>query len=264
MALYRKFTSLLLLILVLMTGCGQGQAVEGERLRTIEKTKLIRVATESVYPPMEFMDEAGKVVGFDMDLMAAIAQALGWKLEIITTDFAGITEGLGANRYDAIIAGMTITDERKEKVLFSEPYIDAVGLSLVVAADEPKLAGFDDIRGKIIGVQQGSSAESYALNDPSIKEVKMYPTNAEAMLDLWAKRVDGVILDNVVGAYYMKQNASRYKLLPEIEEAGPIGIAIPIDSPELKAKIDGVLKAMKADGRLDKIAEKWFGHDLNP
>lgn len=232
-----------------------------DRLDTVKKNGVLRVGTETTYPPMEFTDDTGKAIGFDIDMMQYIADKLGVKLQIITTDFAGITEGLAANRFDTIAATMNITEQRKQSVLFSEPYIPAVGLSIIVRPGSD-IKGFADLTGKTLGIQQGSTTESWAEGKKELGEIKKYLKVAEALLDLSAGRVDAVVTDNVVGAYYMKLDAANYVMLDELAEAGPVGIAIPKDSPKLKEEIDKILKDMVTTGKMAELSQTWFGMDI--
>lgn len=249
------------LILTAVTGCSNGE-VDKDRLDVVKEKGVLRVGTETTYPPMEFTDDAGKPIGFDIDMMQYIADEMGLELEIITTDFAGITEGLAANRFDTIAATMNITEERKKSVLFSEPYIPAVGLSIILSTDNQDIKGFADLNGKILGIQQGSTTEDWTTTQTGLGEVKKYLKVSEALLDLSAKRVDAVVTDNVVGAYYMNQDASNYVMLDELTEAGPVAIAMPMNSPKLKAEVDRILADMVASGKMAELSQKWFGMDI--
>lgn len=244
-------------------GTGTTTAASGtDRLDAVKKAGVLRVGTEATYPPMEFADESGKAVGFDIDMMQYVADKLGVKLELVMGDFAGLIQGLSVNRFDTIVATMNITEERKKNVLFSEPYIPAVGLSIIISTKTTDIKGFSDLSGKKLGIQLGSTTESWAATQSDLGEVKKYPRVAEALLDLSAGRIDAVVTDNVVGAYYMKQEASSYVMLDELKEAGPVGIAIPLDSPKLKEEIDKILAEMKSSGKMTELSEKWFGMDI--
>ncbi len=244
-----------------ISACEKKADPNADRLELVQSSKVLRLGTETTYPPMEFTDEQGNKIGFDIDMVTYIAEKLGAKLEIITTDFAGITEGLGANRYDVIAATMNITPEREEKVLFSKPYIEAVGLSIIVKNGNTAVTGFDSLSDKVIGIQQGTTSEDY-VKDKTFKEVKKYLKIADGLLDLKAGRVDAVITDNVVGAYYMKADVASYVMLEELYAAGPVGIAIPKNSPKLKAEVDKILDEMMTNGKMAEISIKWFGKDI--
>lgn len=244
-------------------GIGTTSAASGtDRLDAVKKAGVLRVGTEATYPPMEFADESGKAVGFDIDMMQYIADKLGVKLELVMGDFAGLIQGLSVNRFDTIVATMNITEERKKNVLFSEPYIPAVGLSIIISTKTTDIKGFSDLAGKKLGIQLGTTTETWVATQPNLGEVKKYPRVAEALLDLSAGRIDAVVTDNVVGAYYMKQEASSYVMLDELQKAGPVGIAIPLDSPKLKEEIDKILAEMKSSGKMTELSEKWFGMDI--
>ena len=249
------------LIMTTLAGCSSNDPAK-DRLDVVKEKGVLRVGTETTYPPMEFTDETGKAIGFDIDMMQYIADQMGVKLEVITTDFAGITEGLAADRFDTIAATMNITEERKKSVLFSEPYIPAVGLSIIVAADNQDIKGFSDLQGKILGIQQGSTTEDWTTRQTGLGEIKKYLKVSEALLDLSAKRVDAVVTDNVVGAYYMNQEVSSYKMLDELTEAGPVAIAMPMTSTKLKAEVDRILAEMVTNGKMAELSQKWFGMDI--
>lgn len=245
------------------TSASSGTRAAGtDQLDAVRQAGVLRVGTEATYPPMEFADETGKAVGFDIDMMQYIADKLGVKLELVMGDFAGLIQGLSVNRYDTIVATMNITEERKKNVLFSEPYIPAVGLSIIISTKTTDIKGFSDLAGKKLGIQLGSTTDSWAATQTNLGEVKKYPRVAEALLDLSAGRIDAVVTDNVVGAYYMKKEASSYIMLEELKEAGPIGIAIPLDSPKLKEEIDKILAEMKSSGKMAELSQKWFGMDI--
>lgn len=244
-----------------VTACTPKANPNADRLDKIKSTKVLRLGTEATYPPMEFTDEKGNKIGFDIEMINHIAEKLGAKMEIITTDFAGITEGLSADRFDVIAATMNITPEREKIVLFSKPYIEAVGLSVIVKSGNTDIKSFADLSDKVIGIQQGTTSEDY-VKDKQYKEIKKYIKIADGLLDLKAGRVDAVITDNVVGAYYMKVDAASYVMLDELAEAGPVGIAIPMNSPQLKAEVDKVLDEMMKDGTFTELSMKWFGKDI--
>ncbi|PKK40016.1 hypothetical protein ABB02_00810 [Clostridiaceae bacterium JG1575] len=260
----KKIPALLmaLTLVVSAAACSNSAAAGKDRLAQVQETKKLKVGMETTYPPMEFTDEKGSTIGFDVDLMAAIAQKLGVQMDVVPTDFAGITEGLAANRFDVIASGMNITEKRKESVLFSDPYIDAVGLSLILRPEEKDVKKFSDLAGKKIGLQQGSTADEWARSQSNLGEVKEYLSISEALLDLSAGRIQAVVTDNVVGAYYIKKDPKNYQMPKELLEAGPLGIAIPKDAPELKAQIDAALKTLKAEGTLANLSEKWFGTNI--
>lgn len=258
---FKKIALLLTAVVMTTTLAACSNSADGDRLDYVKEEGVLRVGTETTYPPMEFTDDTGKSIGFDIDMMEHIATEMGVTLEVISTDFAGITEGLAANRFDTIAATMNVTEERKQSVLFSEPYIDAVGLSIIVTPDSD-IKSFADLAGKHLGIQQGSTTEDWTTTRDDLGEVTKYLRVADALMDLSAGRVDAVVTDNVVGAYYMKADAGDYVMIDELQEAGPVAIAIPKDSPKLKAEIDRILAEMKENGKMAELSEKWFGMNI--
>lgn len=261
--LLKKAVSLMVVTMMAvgLSSCSSKPDLSKDRLEAVKSAKVLRLGTEATYPPMEFTDDSGKLVGFDIDMVTEIAKRMGLKIEVISTDFAGITEGLAANRFDVIAATMNITPKREESVLFSKPYIDKVGLSIVVKKGDTKVTGFGDLADKIVAVQQGSTGDEYAALK-GYKNVKKYIKISDGLLDLKAGRVDAVVTDNVVGAYYMLADKESYQMLDAIEEALPVGIAIPKNSPLLKAEVDKYLDEMVKDGTMSQLSQKWFGKDI--
>ena len=249
------------IFIIFSTACEAKTDPNVDSLVNIKNNKVLRIATEATYPPMEFLDMDGNVVGFEIDMSKAIAERIGVKLEIINTDFAGITEGLKSNRYDVVIATMNITPEREKSVLFSKAYIDEVGLSIVTRSKDTSINDFNNLSDKTIGIQQGSVAESF-VEGKSFKDVKKYVRIADSFTDLKAGRIDAVVSDNVVGAYYMSKDQVNFRMVDKLLDAGPVGIAMKTNSPELKIEIDKILSDMKADGTLSEISLKWFGKDI--
>lgn len=259
----KKLSAGILVILISMTAsaCEKKTDPNVDSLVNVKNNNILRIATEATYPPMEFLDIDGNVVGFEIEMAKAIAKKLGVELGIVNTDFSGITEGLKSNRYDVVIATMNITDERKKSVLFSDPYIDEVGLSVITQINNTSINDFPDTDGKVIGIQQGSVAESWA-EGKDFKEVKRYIRIADAFTDLRAGRVEAVVTDNVVGAYYMSKDAKSFRMVDKLFDAGPVGIAMKMNSPELKKELDRILKELKDEGILSAISIKWFGKDI--
>lgn len=258
---FKKITVLLTAVMMTTMLAACSNTVEGDRLDYVKEQGVLRVGTETTYPPMEFIDEDGNPVGFDIDMMRHIATEMGVEMEVVSTDFAGITEGLSANRFDAIAATLNVTEDRKKSVLFTEPYIDAVGLSIIVTP-ESDIKSFADLAGKHIGVQQGSTADDWTSSQENLGEVTKYLRVADALMDLSAGRLDAIVTDNVVGAYYMKADAENYVMVDDLMEAGPVAIAVPMDSPKLKAEIDRILAEMMEDGTMAELSIKWFGFNI--
>ena len=254
----KKFLMLCLLSLFALTavfaGCGDAKkeaAGSGE--------KVLRVGSSADFAPFEFQDVEGKeYAGFDMDLVRAVGKEMGYKVEIQNINFDGLIPSLETGNIDAIISGMSITDERKNKVVFSKPYYQS-GLTIVVKGDNQAIQSFSDLAGKKIAVQIGTTGATEAKKIPNA-EVKEFNSSADTFIELKAGGVDAVVNDRPVNDYYIvKSNEKNVKSLPDVLSAEDYGIALSKKNAELAKKVDAALDKLKENGEYNKIYEKWFG-----
>lgn len=254
----KKFLMLCLLSLFALTavfaGCGDAKkeaAGSGE--------KVLRVGSSADFAPFEFQDVEGKeYAGFDMDLIRAVGKEMGYKVEIQNINFDGLIPSLETGNIDAIISGMSITDERKNKVVFSKPYYQS-GLTIVVKGDNQAIQSFSDLAGKKIAVQIGTTGATEAKKIPNA-EVKEFNSSADTFIELKAGGVDAVVNDRPVNDYYIvKSNEKNVKSLPDVLSAEDYGIALSKKNAELAKKVDAALDKLKENGEYNKIYEKWFG-----
>ncbi len=238
---------------VLLFGCGQSKQTAKASTETV-----IKVGSETTFAPFEFQDEQTKeYVGFDIDLMQAIGTKMGVKVEIASMGFDGLIPALNAGNIDAAISGMTITEERKQKVAFSDPYYQS-GLSMVVKLDNDSIHSFKDLEGKRIAVQIGTTGAE-AAKKVSNATVREYNNAPEAFMELKAGGVDVVINDKPVNDYYLAQDvAKEAKAVTETLTSEDYGIAFDKNNTELVAKVNKALAELKANGEYDKIYQKWF------
>ncbi|PMQ00741.1 MAG: basic amino acid ABC transporter substrate-binding protein [Dictyoglomus sp. NZ13-RE01] len=225
----------------------------------IKKAGVLKVGSDVAYAPFEFM-EGDKPVGFDIDLAQEIANALGVKLEVINTPFDGIIAALKAKKFDIIMSAMTITEERKKEISFSKPYFDS-GQIIAIRANDTSIKSEKDLKGKIVGVQLGTTGEISArkLKDSlGIKEIRSYETIPEAFMDLELGRVDAVINDMPVSLYYAKNNP-KIKCIGKPFTIERYGIAMRKEDTDLLIKINLILDQLKKNGKYDEIYKKWFG-----
>ncbi|MBC7235949.1 MAG: transporter substrate-binding domain-containing protein [Chloroflexi bacterium] len=222
--------------------------------------KKIVIATDAAFPPMEFVDENKQIVGFDIDLMNAIAKVMGLEVEFKNTAWDGIFAGLESGDYDAILSSVTITDERKEKYDFSDPYINA-GQVVVVRADEQAIKSHEDLPGKTVGAQIGTTG-AFAVQKISGATLKEYDTIDLALLDLVGGNIDAVVVDTPVAADYAlasDQFKGKLKIVgePFTEEYYGLVVRKGQMADLLKAFNEG-LKKIQADGTYDQIYAKWI------
>ena len=258
----KKFMTLCLVAMLalatLAAGCGGGDKKDA---KTDPKTeKVLRIGTNADFAPFEFQDVNGKEYqGFDMDLIRAVAKEMGYKAEIQNINFDGLIPALEAGNLDVIISGMTINDERKKKVDFSDPYYKS-GLSIIVKKDDKSINKFSDLKGKKVAVQIGTTS---AMEVKKIEgaEVKEFNSSADTFLELKAGGVDAVVNDRPVNDYYiMKSGVTDVRRLEELLTSEDYGIASSKKKPEMKKQIDAALKKLRDNGEYDKIFKKWFGN----
>lgn len=242
----------LMAVAALAAGCG-GQESAGS-------DKVLKVGVNADFAPFEFQDENGKEYqGFDMDLIRAVGEEMGYKVEINNLNFDGLIPALEAGNIDVCISGMTINDERKAKVNFSDPYYKS-GLSIIVAKDNDTIKTFNDLQGKKVAVQIGttSAAEVKKIDGVDVKE---FNSSADTFMELRAKGVDAVVNDRPVNDYYiLKSGETNVKALPELLTSEDYGIAMSKKNEELLKQVNEALKKLHENGKYDEIFTKWFGN----
>ncbi|MBE3589702.1 MAG: basic amino acid ABC transporter substrate-binding protein [Firmicutes bacterium] len=274
---YRKRAALALLlgfVLVAALGCGsqkapasesgQGTATGSETaseatddLAKIKAAGKITFATDGAYPPDEFLDSNGQLVGFDVDLGKAIAKELGVQYDVKIVEWDGIIPGLVTGKYDAILSTMNDTEERRQQVDFID-YI-SMGQVIVVKAGNPKhIQSLDDLKGKTIAVQTGTTNADEAKGIANAN-VKLFDTFTDALLAVSNGQADATILDEPVARYYGKTAPDKYAVVGQPFNEAPVGIAIRKNQPNLKKAIEDALQKIHDDGTWDKIYAAWFG-----
>lgn len=262
----KAIISLVMIIftVALFTGCGNSSSNEIQNsLEKVKKAGVLKIGLEDSFPPMEFRDSKNTLQGFDVDMANAIGKKLGVKTEFVSTDFSGIILALNSGKFDAIISGMSITDERKKQIDFSEAYVMA-GQIVIVKDENTEVKSVSDLKGKTVGVELGTTGEKSASKLSGLKEVKKYDKATEALQDLAAGRIDAVIIDEPVGRYYVT-NASKngkYKVLSEKLTSEPMGIGFRKGDKELEEAVQKAVNELKKDGTMSKISTKWFGEDI--
>ena len=242
-------------VAMLSAGCG-GDKKEAKKA---EPAKVLRVGTEPTFAPFEFQKEGSKEYdGFDMDLARAIGKQMGAKVEIVNMGFDALIPALNANNIDLIAAGMSITDERKKAITFSEPYYTS-GLIVMVNKDNKEVKSAKDLEGKRIAVQIGTTGEKKARSIKGAK-VTAFNTNTEAAMELKNKGVDAVINDSPVVGYYLAHGGNKTAMtVGEVMEAEQYGLAVKKGNDKLAADVNKALAELKKNGEYDKIYKTWFG-----
>jgi polar amino acid transport system substrate-binding protein len=219
----------------------------------------VQVATDATWPPFEMVDEASKqIVGFDIDLMNAIAKEGGFEVEFVNVSWDPLLAGVAQCQYDAAISAMTITEERAKEMGFSDPYF-AAGQVVTVRLDEAGIASKDDLAGKTIGSQLGTTGEFEAQKIAGATS-KTYDSIDLAFADLMNGQIDAVIADNPLAIGYVGTNPDKLKTVGEVFTDENYGVAVCKTDTELLAKINTGLAAVKASGLIEELTTKWLAN----
>ncbi len=245
-----RFFITALMLLFLISGCS---APEGNYWK---KSGILRVGTDATYPPFETVNtDNRKVEGFDIDVMNRICELNGLKPEYIITPFDGIIAGLKGYKYDCILSAMTITPQRAAIVDFSDSYYRA-GQIVAVGRNDSTIRSVDDLTGRMVGVQLGTTGERYAKLLPGVTVVP-YENIGAAFIELENGRVDAVLNDYPTTMEYIHLKGTA-KTVGDLLSEEHYGIAVRPGDEELLTMINKAIRIMKEDGEFERIGAKWF------
>jgi L-cystine transport system substrate-binding protein len=267
---HRLLLSAILLPLVLSAGCGSGtpagldnlpaagQSRDGDVLATARSKGVLRVANTQANPPYSLVDKSTQVVGFDVDVANEIAKRLGIKkVEFVAGTFQTFIPGLQADKWDAVIAGLTVTDERKQQVDFSCPY-QVNGVSIFVSGRTAGIATEADLAGKRVAVSAGSKQEEQARKISGAK-VLTYDNSTLALKDVATGRADAYIGSKFTGAYLAEKNGLAVKPVEGYLSSEVNAMAFPKGQTELTSAANQALADMISDGTLSRMSREWLG-----
>jgi polar amino acid transport system substrate-binding protein len=222
-----------------------------------QATPKITVATNANYPPFNFIiEQTGQIVGFDIDLMNAIAKKEGFKVEYVKVDLEPLLQGIAEGKYDAAISALSITEARRQDMLFSDPYFVA-GQVVTVRQDDTSITGKDTLTGKIVGVETGSTGAA-SISDMEGITVKDYADLTSAWEDLLNGTIDAIVSDNTVALEYTSRYPDKLKIVGAPFSQEDYGIAVSKNNPELLDKINAGLETLKGQGFLEELYQKWL------
>ena len=253
----KALTILTLVSVLLISGCGKTDASTYEK---IKKDKYITFATEGTYAPYSFHDDSGALVGFDVEIARAIADKLGVEARFTETQWDGIIAGLDAKKYDAISNQVSITEERKQKYLFSDPYTYVYGV-VIVNEDNNDINSFEDLNGKDVSLTITSNwaqvAESYG---GKIVSTSGFNESIQLVLQ---NRADATVNDNVTFYDFIaNQPDAKAKIVATSNEATESAILIRQGDDDLQKAVNEALSQLRSEGKLAEISNKYFGTDI--
>ena len=240
-------------LVVALAACGSSK--DSDSNKSSCKAGTLTMGTNASFPPYEYVDDNGKIVGIDAEIAQAIADKLGMKLEIKDMEFESLVPAVKAKSIDLALAGMTVTDERKQSVNFSDSY--STGVQVVIVKENSEIKTVDDLKGKKIGVQAGTTSDTYCSEDFGEENVKQFSNGSLAVAALANGQVDCVVIDNEPAKNYVAAN-SGLKILDTEYVTEDYAIAISKDNDELLKKVNNALKELKDDGTVDKIIGKYI------
>lgn len=247
-----------------LVACGkQGDAGAGASSNAAAATKIV-VGLDDNFPPMGFRNEQNKLTGFDIEMAREAAKRLGLDVEFKPIDWNAKEAELNGKRVDVLWNGLTITEQRKQNIAFSKPYLE--NRQIIVVAGGSPIKAKTDLAGKVVGVQEGSTAveavERDAATAKTFKELKKFGDNVTALLDLKTGRLDALVVDEVVGRYYTSRKPGEYAVLEDNFGTEEYGVGVRKDDAALLTKIQGAMDQMKQDGTAARISTQWFGKDI--
>jgi cystine transport system substrate-binding protein len=232
-------------------------------LAQVKTRGTLRVALEGTYPPFDYQDSSGNLVGFEVDLADAITKRLGVKPEFVPTKWDGILAGLDSGRYDVIMNQVTITPERLKKYDFTQPYTIS-GIQMITRKGEDKTINKPaDLAGKAVGVGLGTNYEQWLRANVPQANVKTYDDDPTKYADLRAGRIDAVLNDRLVVGYMIAHSDGQIVSAGEPFAKQEQGIALRKGSTDLLEALNKTLDDLHKDGTFKTISVKWFGIDVS-
>jgi len=246
--------SMTVLTMVTLVGCGSTKNA-GQEL-----PKKVVIGLDDAFAPMGFRNDKGELVGFDIDMAKEAAARANIEIEFKPIDWSSKEAELKSKHIDILWNGLTITEKRKEQILFSDPYIQDKQI-LVVRADSP-IKTKEDLAGKLVGTQMSSTAQMMIEREPiskEFKELKLYNDYVNAFMDLQLNRIEAVVVNGNNARYTLKDKMDQYRIIDVGFPVDFSGVGFRKEDTALRDRFNQILADMKKDGTADKIAIKWYG-----
>ncbi|PHQ27442.1 nickel transporter [Marinobacter guineae] len=223
----------------------------------------LRIAFDVPYEPFEYKDENGELTGFEVELAEAMCEEMNANCEFVIQAWDGMIPGLLARKFDLIMSSMSITPERAERVLFSEPYYNTPGGWFARNDFSSDVTDMDAMKGKTVGVQRGTTMDTYVTeNMGGIVTIKRYTTADDMVLDLEGERLDAVFVDYPVGEQTILTKEGFKEVGESVKLGEGVGVAMRQRDADLAEEVNAALATLKEDGTYDEIMNKYFNYDI--
>lgn len=255
------------LVAVTFGGCSKKENKGEEGFDKIKENGYVVIGIDDSFVPMGYKNDKGEVVGFDVDLAKEAVKRIGLQAKFQSIDWSMKETELNSKNIDLIWNGYTITNERREKVEFTKPYLE--NKQVIITLANSNINTKKDLVGKKVGTQNGSSSLDAINKEPEVVKVLnggspiLFDTNNEALMDLEAGRTEAVVADEILARYYIKKRGeAKYRILKEDFGKEEYGVGVRKQDKELSSKLNNALDDMKKDGTSSKISKKWLGKDI--
>ena len=259
-----KKTLIILLSLVLIASIFTSCSKSGTSLASVQKKGKLSIATSPDFPPFESLTDSTTVEGIEIDILQLICDKLGVELEINQMDFDSVLPGVQAGKFDVGVSGITITEQRKKNVLFTDPY--CLAAQAIVVTEDSAIKSKADLEGKKVSVQTGTTAESYTMENGY--SVSSFSANSDAETALTSGKVDAWVIDDLTAAEMVKvynETASvKLVILDEAMTTEPYAFAFSLGSDDLVKEVNSILDELIADGTVKAIFEKYDAPYTSP
>lgn len=267
MASMKKVSALALGVALSLNIAGAHAADAAPSTAPASHDKVLRVGCDAAFAPFTYTDDKGQLIGFDVDLIKAIAEEMGYTIDMKGYPFDGIIPTLMTNNIDLIISGFTISPERSERVDFSDPYYRCGLTFLVKNEDAKKFDDFDDLSKAEICTQIGTTGALYLQKTLKNAKLKQFNTPPETYLELQNGGCDVVVNDRPVNDFFLTQHPENKKSVKSVDikaaQSEYYGIAVAKGNTKLLNLINEGLDRLVENGKFGKISEKWFGYDIS-
>lgn len=261
-----------------LTACGGGGATNEssamtesssqtettDLLQQVQDAGVIKVGLMGTYQPYNFLNENQEMDGFDADIAKEIAKGLDVDIEFVSQEFSGMIAGLKANKFDMVVSQMTITEDRKKEMLFSDPYITNQ-VKVIVSETNTDILSVNDFPGKQIGVGLGTNDETYLrtvlMPEVGDFEIRTYDDVITSLKDLDAGRIDATINNLYALKPVIETNGFKIKAVGDPVKSDQAGIAVNLGNETFIAEVNRILAEIKEDGTYRDIFVKWFGEE---